>query len=305
MYKCFLTALAVLATSTGLFAQIEAGPHRPGNVPAGYVVTPFGYFHPSCVQSIAEGETLLANGQVQHSDGSVTGKTTCSYLRYAPDGTPKLTAAKQEVPEVNGWIESASVTAPTNKSFSALYASTNVPSQPRAQDGQVLFLFPGFEDIDEVESILQPVITWSAGQWTVSNWNCCLSGITVQSTPINISPGDEIVSSITEDCRPGTLSCATWNIFSFDTRTRKSTTLAKTPSDGQVFNWAFGGAVEPYYVVSCDDYPGDRHETYKVIVFDERFIPIEPKWSVSVGTTQTPQCGYKVDAKPFEVTLDY
>ena len=99
--------------------------------------------------------------------------------------------------------------------------------------------------------------------------------------------------------------CATWNIFSLDARTGKSTTLAKTPSDGQVFNWAFGGALEPYYVVNCDDYPRDGHEAYKVIVFDERFIPIDPKWSVSVGTTATPQCGYKVDAKPFEVTLDY
>jgi hypothetical protein len=305
MKKCLLTALAVLMTSTGLSAQIEAGPHRPGNVPAGYVVTPFGYFHPSCVQSIAEDEALLANGQVQHSDGSVTGKTTCSYPRYAPDGTPKVTTAKQQVPEVSGWIESESVTAPTNKSFSALYASSRVPSQPRAQDGQVLFFFPGFEDISNVESILQPVITWSAGQWTVSNWNCCLSGITTQSKPVNISPGDEIVSSITENCRPGTLSCATWNIFSLDTHTGKSTTLAKTPSEGQVFNWAFGGALEPYYVVNCDDYPRDGHESYQVIVFDERFIPIEPKWTVSVNTTATPQCGYKVDAKPFEVTLDY
>jgi hypothetical protein len=40
--------------------KIEAGAHRPGNVPAGYVVTPFGYFHPSCVQSIAEDDALLA-----------------------------------------------------------------------------------------------------------------------------------------------------------------------------------------------------------------------------------------------------
>jgi hypothetical protein len=195
------------------------------------------------VQSIAEDDALLPNGRVQHSDGTITGKTTCDYPRYAPDGTPKVTATRQQAPEVSGWIESASVTAPANKSFSALYATARVPSQPRREDGQILYFFPGFEDISNVASIVQPVITWAGGQWTVSNWNCCLSGITVQSTPVNISPGDEIVSSITENCRPGTLSCATWNIFSLDTRTGKSTTLAKTPSDGQVFNWAFGGAL--------------------------------------------------------------
>jgi hypothetical protein len=54
--------LAVLATSTGLSAQMEAGPRRPVNVPAEYVVTPFGYFHPSCVQSIAKDDALLPNG---------------------------------------------------------------------------------------------------------------------------------------------------------------------------------------------------------------------------------------------------
>jgi hypothetical protein len=146
---------------------------------------------------------LLPNGRVQHSDGTITGKTTCDYPRYAPDGTPKVTATRQQAPEVSGWIESASVTAPANKSFSALYATARVPSQPRREDGQILYFFPGFEDISNVASIVQPVITWAGGQWTVSNWNCCLSGITVQSTPVNISPGDEIVSSITENCRRG------------------------------------------------------------------------------------------------------
>jgi hypothetical protein len=36
MKKYLLTALAVLATSTGLSAQIEAASRRPLNVPAGY-----------------------------------------------------------------------------------------------------------------------------------------------------------------------------------------------------------------------------------------------------------------------------
>src|ERR1700744_1667465 len=102
MNKCLLTALAVLLTSTGLYAQMEAGPHRPGNIPAEYVITPFGYFHPSCVHNMAEGEALLANGQVQHSDGSVTGKAGCDYPRYAPDGSPKVPAAKLQAPEISG-----------------------------------------------------------------------------------------------------------------------------------------------------------------------------------------------------------
>jgi hypothetical protein len=69
MRKYVMAALAVLATST-MFAQVPAGPNRPGNVPEDDVITPFGYFHPSRVQTVAEGETLRLNGQVQHRDGT-------------------------------------------------------------------------------------------------------------------------------------------------------------------------------------------------------------------------------------------
>ncbi len=307
MKRYLLIALLTLAASVS--AQVAAGPNRPGNVPDGYVVTPFGYFHSSCVQTVASSDTLLADGRVQHKDGTVSSAATCNYPRYAHDGTPKVASqakAQAQAPEVNGWIESTSIVAPTNKSFSGLWDSSIVPSQPRSNDGQVLFFFPGLEDINDPNtSILQPVLTWSAGQWTVSNWNCCLSNIVVQSTPININPGDRVVSSTVENCRPGTLSCTTWNITSWDTNTGGSTTLLKTPSDGQVFNWAFGAVLEPYYVVSCEDYPIDR-ETYYTAVFDEYFHLVNnPKWSDSVNTTETPQCGYKVRAQPYEITLSY
>ena len=40
-------------------AQAPAGPNRPPQVPEEYIVTPFGYFHPSCVVHLAEGEELM------------------------------------------------------------------------------------------------------------------------------------------------------------------------------------------------------------------------------------------------------
>ena len=60
-----LVALAVMSlwlvflASTMAYAQVPAGRNRPAGVPDGYVITPFGYFHPSCVRRLAEGETLL------------------------------------------------------------------------------------------------------------------------------------------------------------------------------------------------------------------------------------------------------
>ena len=53
-------------------AQAPAGPNRPAQVPEEYIVTPFGYFHPSCVVHLAKGEELLEGGQViQKADGTI------------------------------------------------------------------------------------------------------------------------------------------------------------------------------------------------------------------------------------------
>ena len=71
---CSLVGLAVLAVLFMFSASLSgqgpalasnvaiAGPDRPSEVPEDYVITPFGYFHPSCVFRIEEGETLLADG---------------------------------------------------------------------------------------------------------------------------------------------------------------------------------------------------------------------------------------------------
>jgi hypothetical protein len=289
MRKYLLTALAVLATST-VFAQPPA--NYPAGVPNDYVITPFGYYHSSCVHTLAEGQPN-------------TGGTPCAHPAFHPDGTPKVEGEtpSAKTPTINGWIESTNITAPTGKSFSAVYVTNVVPPTPANFEGQTLFFFPGLEDINNTQSILQPVLIYNVGGWSISNYNCCLSGVT-NSTPIPASPGDTIVSSITENCRPGTLTCATWDVVSLDLKNHKSTSLLKTPSDGQIFNWAFGAVLEPYNVNYCDDYPS-KDEAYEMLVLDEQGLPVTPKWNVSVNTTVTPQCGYGINAKPFENTLQY
>jgi hypothetical protein len=286
---------------------ILAGSHRPATVPEDYVITPFGYFHPSCVQRISEGETLLADGRLQHPGGAVDANApACKFPRYAHDGS-RIIAAVRHTPEINGWVESASMvaTAP-NESFSAIVALWAVPPAPKNDDGQTLFYFPGLEDINNTVSILQPVLQWSGGQWVVANWNCCLNNITTESTPILVHPRDEIVGSIDSDCKPGKLSCATWTIFSLDLHNGKSTTLKETPSDGQIFNWAFGGVMEPYSVIDCSDYPANKDLTFDIVVFNQKSLPIfDPVWTPAVNTTDTPQCSYGIKATKYDIAVDY
>ena len=61
----FCTMLLVMMSVGMLNAQMAAGWNRPASVPSGYVITPFGYFHPSCVRQVNEGETLLGDGRIR------------------------------------------------------------------------------------------------------------------------------------------------------------------------------------------------------------------------------------------------
>ena len=61
-----------------------AGPGRPATVPEGYVITPAGYFYPSCVRSLTKGERVLADGRVQHNDGTVDQEAaSCAYPHFS------------------------------------------------------------------------------------------------------------------------------------------------------------------------------------------------------------------------------
>jgi hypothetical protein len=293
-----------------------AGAARPANVPAGYVITPFGYFHSSCVEVLKAGEHLLPDHRIQHADGSIAASAaTCAYTHFTPTGTPVNATASQASrtstatsPEVNGWVENSNVTTGSpSSSYGALVARWTVPPHPLAEDGQVLFFFPGLEDINETQSILQPVLGLYGGQWTIASWNCCLSGIVVSSPAVNVEPGDRIYGSMTSTCGTGTLSCATWNVLSVDLSTGQSTVLADTPSDGQVFNWAFGGVLEAYYVVRCDDYPPDRSITFEdVTLFDQNLRRVhDPAWSSGAGSGITPDCRYGASAESRRVNLRF
>jgi hypothetical protein len=172
----------------------------------------------------------------------------------------------------------------------------------------VLFFFPGLEDIDDSEtSILQPVLAWSSKQWTITSWNCCLSGVVTSSPSVKVAPGDRIFGSVTSTCAAKTLSCKTWNVLSVDLTTGKSTILANTPSDAQIFNWAFGGVAEPYYVVSCKDFPSGEGLTFTAItLFDENLDPVvKPAWTPAFDSAATPACDYGIKDTATSVTLEF
>jgi hypothetical protein len=302
------------STPSGAAVQAAAST-RPPQVPENYVITPFGYFHPSCVQHVAEGETLLQDGRIQHADGRVdTIAPVCDYPRYSPQGallTSGNMAGTGTPPTTNGWVESLS--AITGTSYGRLTATWRTPPLPSANNGQTLFFFPGFEDINHVISIVQPVLQFGpsgaggGNYWAAASWNCCISGVADYSTLIRVSSGDSILGWIGSTCAPGGISCPTWNVVTQDRTTGAKTTLSKTPSDGQVWNWAFGAVMEVYNVVQCTNYPRNKGVTFSVRLYDQNLVQISnPGWTENpAGPGITPNCSFGLNSTASQETVNY
>jgi hypothetical protein len=290
----------LVAGVTAAHALTPAGPKRPATVPEDYVVTPFGYFHPSCVRQLGQGDVLHEDeGTVHHADGSIQEIQECAYPHYHSDGEEAREegSAAATLPYIgHSWIEYGSVT--TSSSYGEIAATWTVPPAPSANDGQVVYLFPGMEDYKDVVSIVQPVLGWNAdfaGDWGIASWNCCAKGVTWESTPVKVKAGDSIFGAVYDTCAAGTLSCPTWNILTDDLTSGHVTELTKSSSVGQTFNWAFGGALEVYYISKCADYPSNGSISFKSIgLYNDKFVNIaSPGWTISnVSAGLTPQCSY-------------
>jgi len=288
---------------------------RPESVPEGYGITPFGYFDPSCVFHMAEGETLLEKGTVlQHKDGTLENIPACQYPHYTANGKLVSADGTKADPTISGWTEYASTTIGT--SYGEIVANWVVPPAPTsiASPAQTDFFFTGLEDINDVVSILQPVLQYGASTagggnyWAIASWNCCPAGNSWYSTLVDVSSGDTIQGTIESTCGAGTESCSTWNVTTADVTSSNSTTLSNTSSDGQTFNWAFGGVIEVYGVAQCANLPSSGYlDFHSIGLYDYNFNLISnPSWTMGYpAASETPQCGYVGYPVATKVALDY
>ncbi|UTH73285.1 hypothetical protein [Chromobacterium sp. IIBBL 290-4] len=317
-----LLCIALLASGHAPAANLTAAaatPSHPAKVPGDYVVTPFGYFHPSCVQEISAGEKLLPLGKIQAANGSVRAGARCAHARYSLSGQKigpqdrqaagKTPSASTQDDGVSGWVADSELI--TSSAYGGINASWIVPAAPSSNDGQVVYFFPGLQDHNNVQSILQPVLGWNAfgdSAWTIASWNCCQDGTVNHSSPQTVNSGDQIVGTVQNNCKAGTKTCGSWNINTRDATLNVESPLNQTGNYGQTFNWAFGGVLEVYGVASCQDYPADGAMSFNnVQLFDvnKRQItqPSGLGWQANV--LQQVGCNVNATANPTATAISY
>jgi hypothetical protein len=287
---------------------------RPSSVPATYAATPNGYFDPSCIAHVQQGETAHADGTIRDTRGAVRSATSCNKPRFdlaghevptGKAGAPLIAPQAQPATTYNGWVESYNTTSIGALSY--LSATWVVPATPSAgNQGQTIFFFNGLEGVPTVESILQPVIAYENGTWTATSWNCCASGTTFTGNTIDISPGDVIVGTVTgTNCNASTGLCQNWLIETLDQNTGQVSQL-QTASWGVALNWTFAGVMEVYGVSACNDYPASG----KISFTNQAYTTVagqsgtSASWNLGLGSV-SPDCGYGGRNDGSSVTLGF
>jgi hypothetical protein len=296
-----VTALVACQDTSTRHAAAAPGAQRVA--PEGYVVTPHGLVHRSCVRLIAPGESVSAQGVVLHANGEREQLARCQYPRLDLHTFKPIVPGPKVAPTINGWVEASNWNAPS--ALGVLSANFPVPSAPTS-NGATIFFFPGSEPGDG-STILQPVLQYgsSAGgggnYWAAASWFCCPAGWSNYSPLINVNVGDTILGTMTATCSG---SSCNWSIVTSDTTSGTSTTLSAANVTSP-FTWDFGGVLESYSVGDCSQYPAAGTIAFTNIALqDQSGNAMQPSWSSWV-IGGTPSCGYAVQSTPSTATLSY
>jgi len=249
----------------------------PLGVPQGYLATPVGYMHSSCLHHIAKDETIGADGNIVRADGSTRARPSCGFPRYdrmgrivdqsqsgaapsAVPGPPTSNTGATDQAKIDGW--SLAANASYQAAVKGLSVSWTVPPVPTKVAGQILFFFPGTKPLDNGANatILQPVLGFEngGGSWAVQSWNCCVDGTAMYADKYDVNPGDVIQGTMTgSNCDSGSGLCQNWVITTKDVNNGRASVMNTTPF-GHPQRWIFGAVLEAYGITSCDELPSTR-----------------------------------------------
>jgi hypothetical protein len=264
------------------------------------VVTPVGMLRKQCVHLIPKGERVDENNNVTRVDGSTYAIPKCTEMiadPWLPQVGPRTLPVPRRrggaFPGYNGWVKYAYVLAASG--YRELDADFVVPNAPTLGAGATYFAFPGLQDSNYV---IQPVLTYDQARdsdgfayggdfWSLANWKCNTGSDCYYSTPIGVSVGDVIHSTITAS------SCAsnscTWTIYAKDNNTAQTTTHVVTGTDSYTF--AAGGVIEMKDFGGCDQLAQPKINFSSIALYDHSHTQVTPSWTIH-SDSLAPSCNY-------------
>jgi hypothetical protein len=253
------------------------GRNHPSTVPGDFLLTPMGYFHPSCIRSAAERALAAA--------------TPCAYPHFDKSGRAigDAAATSDGGPHLGplfrggNWITNANATVSGvgRANRIRITGDVRVPAAPAFAGGQTLYIFNGLEPSANGSEILQPVLGWSGGRWTMQNWDCCVGGSVFNDGAVAVKPGDLINQSVAGSTNSG-FNIA-WN------RNGGRFKVFTVDGNNQVYDWAFAAVLEAYDIDRCDQYPNDGATTFTNVAVTVNGAARNPAWHAAAPRL-SPDC---------------
>ncbi len=303
--------------SVGQVRRVGSAKKPPG-VPAEYIITPNGFFHPSCVVTLAPDERLDPDLVVRGLDGVARASVpSCAYPRFdfrgesVPSSATSKVAAPASMPETgpwNGYVAFYEYHYDGNAWGTSLSNIWVVPPSPTTVgDGEVVYLWNG---ILTSNALLQPVLGFnsdSVGTWNIASWNCCTSGIMGESAAVTVSPGDVIRGTVTgADCDSSGV-CQSYTVTTTNMTCGQSVVLNTTSPNGAP-DAIFPGVLETYGVTSCNMFPPNGEVAfYDSTLTDQSGNPVSVPYEAATLLDPDPSlptdCGYQGEASGSTYTL--
>jgi hypothetical protein len=309
------SAALMLCPTTGLAQQTNpqsSTSGRPATVPADYLATPSGWFHPDCVIQVAEDELIASDGNIADLATATLKRTIgkCLHARYDHDGNVVPDASPQPFGGQNVALAYASA---TTGAMDYLSANWSVPNNPQSTvDGQSLYFYPGFQPLapPRGDQILQPVVGWNAlgdgkTQWTISSWDCCINQNNYVSALVPVTPGLAVDGfAWGQNCNTTTGICANWQVVTSATGVNAVT--LNTTTVGEALTWSVGGAYEELGLIGCADHSTSQTMTFSNLYFRKvGDVVVSPTWMTTV-TKFTPSCNMSISVPtPTTVSINW
>jgi hypothetical protein len=258
--------------------EADATPVRDW-LPEGYVETPNGQFHKSCIHEVPEGGEVDKNGAIWLNGQMVRATSPCAFevlhLNRANvvSKTDGDIARQSSALLIDGWTRYVQAYAnnmgvfPVR--FNGLETTMTVPTAPSQQLFQTVFFFASLTPQDGA-TILQPVLRYGDGiqHWMVAGWYVDRAERGFLSQWVQVNPGENIVGTVRDvrnscvgtDCMwevklwRGNTSLTTLRAASAEAYTRmqkavlevKSVTSCKHLPASGVMNFTNTKVYEPY-----------------------------------------------------------
>lgn len=291
---------------------------RPLAVPVDYLITPDGFFAPTCVQRVENGEAVLGDGSIQAAGGGIRKPAACTQPHYRFDGARVESSGSSFPAPVHAgpdgitsrWVEAAYVNYSDRAStpLGRLTASWKVPAKPTNQSGQSLFFLTEVEQQGVQVTTLKPVLSYNVfgrEDWTISTW-AEMNGTSYFSEPISVDEGDLIVG-ITS-CEKAN-ACDIWTVTAIDmSKNDAQISTSQRVAAGGYTSLILGGSLEEAGASRCDQLPASSPFAFgNIFVYSSSFSPVDALLRPVYGATSLP-CKFGVSTNsnsPGSVFLSY